>query len=435
MLTQVSHQLRYLYSQIIIIIIALKLTYSYTYYTLYICYVANKVHRVNASIIPNKDELEIINKALIEGIWNCNKTYSIGDSCCLLSESAIKAKRIAAAESGEEASLPLQNFRNGFVASEGYVLLSADYCQMELRLLANFSEDPNLCQAFHGQQDVFRVLAARWKDKDPADISADEREMIKRLCYANIYGSGARAIAEQADIDVSEASRMMKDFQVSYPGIPSFIAAVKESCREKGYVTTLLGRRRTVPLIHSENRQEQSKGGRQAVNSMCQGSAADLIKLAMINISYRLSTLTREDSSIKKSIPSALSSQSDSNDPVTPKIAEVASGVQCRNSRRFPGGGLYSAMDEVRLVLQVHDELVYEVRKDLLPAVCKIVRECMEGAVTLRVPLQVKLSTGPAWGKLSVLTEEKKVSSSSEEEEQLSARPPVARAIFGKIDD
>lgn len=386
---------------------------------------------MDAPIVSNTDELEIITKALVEGIWNCNKTLSIGDSCSLLSESAVKARRNSIRESiSEDSSISMHNLRNGFVASEGYVLLSADYCQMELRLLAHFSEDPNLCRAFEGNQDVFRVLAARWKNKGPADITTAERDIIKQLCYANIYGSGARSIAEQANIEVEEASRMMKDFMDSYPGIPTFKASVKESCIEKGYITTLLGRRRTIPLIRSENRSEQAKGHRQAVNSMCQGSAADLIKLAMVNISYRLSLLTSADSALKQPSPplspAALQTETDSNEPFTNTSYEAPTGVRYRKSRQFPGGGLYSAMDEVRLVLQVHDELVYEVRKDLLPAVCRVVKECMEGAVSLRVPLQVKLSSGPSWGKLAVL---------SADAFDESARQPVARAIFGKNND
>lgn len=369
----------------------------------------------------------------MEGIWNCNKTFSIGDSCCLLSESAIKAKRSATSDSDDPASLPLQNLRNGFVASEGYVLLSADYAQMELRLLAHFSEDANLCKAFKCQQDVFKVLAARWKNKDIDDITVTERNMIKQLCYANIYGSGAHAIAKQADVTVEEAKHMMQDFLESYPGISTFITSVKESCRATGYITTLLGRRRALPLINSENRQEQAKGGRQAVNSMCQGSAADLIKLAMVNISYRLSQLTSADMS--SDATQQLGDEANSNNASS--TLPVKRDVNCRRSRRFPGGGLYSALDSVRLVLQVHDELVFEVRRDLLPAVSCIVRECMEEAVELRVPLQVKLSSGPAWGRLTQLpTDYGKIRSSDTSlRDEAGARPPLARAIFGKEDD
>ena len=169
---------------------------------------------------------------------------------------------------------------------------------------------------------------------------------------------------------------MMHDFVASYPGISTFMATVKASCRQHGYIETLLGRRRVIAGSNSADRKERARAERQAINSMCQGSAADLIKvrlfchlpvrlhvllpyalhamtqLAMINITCQL---TRLSSSTATTTTTAAGAPSDD--------------FHFRRPRSMPGGGLYAAMDEVRLVLQVHDELVFEARNDLVPLV------------------------------------------------------------------
>lgn len=268
--------------------------------------------------------------------------------------------------------------RTVFKAAKGYTLLAADYCQIELRLLAHFSQDEELCQAFHQGEDVFCSLTAQWKKKPVEEVSADERNCTKQVCYAVIYGAGPKLVAEQAGVTVQEAEQLFADFLSRFPGLQGFITSTKASCAEQGYVETLLGRRRALPQIHSTDASVKARGERQAVNTLCQGSAADLIKLAMINIHCKLEELSEQ---------------------------RIAQGMPLHfhSPRCHPGAGLYRAYDDVRLVLQVHDELIYEVRPEDLPEVSAIVKHCMESALMLAVPLTVKLSQGESWGDLTVI--------------------------------
>jgi len=261
--------------------------------------------------------------------------------------------------------------RSGFQASEGFVLLAADYCQIELRILSHFSSDPQLLAAFHRVgYDVFKAIAASWLgSRVDCEVTDEQRNQVKQICYALIYGAGPQLVADQAGISVERAKTMMKDFLSRYPGVQSFLHSLKQRSRKIGYVETLLGRRRYLSGLGSGDRKLRARAERQAVNTLCQGSAADLIKLAMINIHCRLA---------EQSVP-----------------------LNFRRPRQHPGAGLYRQLDDVRPVLQVHDELVFEVRVEHLSAVAAIVKDCMEDAVVLNVPLLVKLSIGSSWGNLS----------------------------------
>ena len=172
------------------------------------------------------------------------------------------------------------NPRDGFTVSEGYVLLAADYSQVELRILAHFSADAGLLEAFHAQVDVFRAIAAKWLHKPSTmEVTDTERNQVKQICYALIYGAGPVLVAQQAQVSVETAQSMMKDFLHTYPGVETFLLHTKKQCRKQGYVQTLLGRRRYLPDITSTESRLKSKAERQAVNTLCQGSAADLIKV------------------------------------------------------------------------------------------------------------------------------------------------------------
>jgi DNA polymerase theta len=160
------------------------------------------------------------------------------------------------------------------------VLLDVDYSQIELRILAHFSGDENLLNSFQfDHQDVFRQIASRWLKKAENDISDTERNSVKQLCYANIYGSGAQLVADNAGISVPLAAQWMKDFIKAYPGIKNFMDVVKADCAKNNFVTTLLGRKRYISNISSSDYKLRSRAERQAVNTVCQGSAADLIKV------------------------------------------------------------------------------------------------------------------------------------------------------------
>ena len=276
----------------------------------------------------------------------------------------------------ESASLPAKlevNPRDGFCASEGYVLMTSDYCQIELRILAHFSLDDNLCDAFRDplSEDIFKCIASRWQGVPIIDISSEERNRVKQLSYALLYGAGPGKVAADANCSVPQAEAWINQFLSVYPGIKGFMKEVKTSCVKLGYVQTMLGRRRYLPHIRHTQRKERARAERQAVNTVCQGSAADLIKLAMINIHHTL--------------------------------RQQFQGRNYHARRSVPGGGLYTVLDAVRPVLQIHDELVFEVQKEYVHEVAVLIKHCMENAVELNVPLKVKISVGASFGSLELL--------------------------------
>ncbi|GIL88385.1 hypothetical protein Vretifemale_16356, partial [Volvox reticuliferus] len=248
------------------------------------------------------------------------------------------------------------NLRNAFVAPPGRVILTADYKQIELRLMAHFSNDTALCELLRNpNQDPFTLLAAEWKRVPVQQVTPEVRVQAKRLAYGMLYGMGTSTLAMELGVSLHEAAELSDNFRRAIPGVDRWTKEVVEECRNCGYIVTLLGRRRYFPRINErsskEARSQRAQSERQAVNSVCQGSAADLVKAAMITLTRRL----------------------------------AAAGWAGR----------------ARLVLMVHDELVLEVETVFLAAVATLVREVLEGEVRLRVPTPVKLSTGPSWGQLA----------------------------------
>ena len=271
-------------------------------------------------------------------------------------------------------SLPLPSsvcMRNVFVPFPGGVFLAADYSQLELRILAHVSGDKKLKRFLNGDGDVFKMIAGEWLGLSADEVSEKQRQETKQVCYGMIYGIGAKALGEQLGIIEEDASQFMETFKSKYPTMKKFLTKTVQECREKGYVTTLLGRKRFLQSIHSPNIHARSQAERQAVNTTIQGSAADLVKTAMVNIDKRL--LARfPESGISLDGPVSTS---------------TSSGVPQRPT------GAY-------LVLQLHDELLYEVAEDDVKEVAKIVKHEMENALEMSVRFPVKVKIGPSWGKL-----------------------------------
>ena len=229
--------------------------------------------------------------------------------------------------------------------AEGRTLLSADYSQVELRILAHYSADANLIDAFAKGEDIHRRTAAEVNDVDPGDVSDDQRAAAKAINFGIIYGSSAFGISNQLGIAQSEAQEMIQRYFARYEGVRRFLDDTMEHAKEEGFVRTLLGRRRYLPDLASRNRSLRQAAERMAVNTVIQGTAADLIKKAMVDTA---DALAQE--------------------------------------------GLAAAM-----ILQVHDELVFEVPAAELDALTKLVRRCMESVHALEVPLEVEVGTGPDW--------------------------------------
>ncbi|KAK4419988.1 Helicase and polymerase-containing protein TEBICHI [Sesamum alatum] len=259
------------------------------------------------------------------------------------------------------------NARDFFVPTQDdWLLLTADYSQIELRLMAHFSKDYQLVKLLSSPQgDVFTMIAAKWSEKHESSVSSQERDQTKRLVYGILYGMGPSTLAEQLDCSPDEAAERIRNFKISFPGVAAWLQEVVTSCYKKGYVETLKGRKRFLEKIKFGNSKEKSKAQRQAVNSICQGSAADIIKIAMIC----LHDVIGEDTEASR--PSFIDAEK----------------VQILKGRS-------------RILLQVHDELVLEADPSVVKEAGLLLQTCMENAVSLLVPLPVKLKVGRTWGSL-----------------------------------
>ena len=238
-----------------------------------------------------------------------------------------------------------REIRSAFVAEQGSKLLSADYSQIELRILAHVSGEPKLREAFERGEDIHTATAAEVLGRDPAALTTGERSIAKMINFGIVYGISAFGLSENLEIPREQAQEYIDSYLARFPHVQDFIQRTIEQAERDGYVTSLLGRRRPVPEIRTRNRQTRALGERLAVNFVMQGSNADIIKVAMIAIHRRL---------------------------------------------REEGRG-------ARLVLQVHDELLLEVPEKEVSAVKELVRDEMCSAYPLDPPLAVDVGVGDDW--------------------------------------
>ena len=247
-------------------------------------------------------------------------------------------------------SIPIRSdlgrqIRSAFIAEAGHRLVAADYSQVELRILAHVSGEPVLREAFERGEDIHTRTAAEVLSKDPATLTRSERDVAKMVNFGIIYGISSFGLAENLEIPRDEAQAYIDTYLARFPRVQEFIARTIAQAAADGYVTTLLGRRRPIPELRASNRQTRSLGERLAVNTVMQGTAADVIKVAMIRAHGRLRAEGRS----------------------------------------------------ARLVLQVHDELLAEVPETEVSGVRELLREEMVGAYPLDPPLAVDLGTGDNW--------------------------------------
>src|SRR5712692_5939429 len=240
-----------------------------------------------------------------------------------------------------------REIRSAFVAEPGHRLLSADYSQIELRILTHVSGEPKLREAFARGEDIHTATAAEVLGKDPAMLTKDERNVAKMINFGIVYGISAFGLSENLEIPREEAQEYIDAYLARFPHVQDFIARTIEQAERDGYATSLLGRRRPITELRASNRQTRSLGERLAVNFVMQGSNADIIKVAMVKIHDRL---------------------------------------------REEGRG-------ARLVLQVHDELLLEVPDAEVSAVRELVRAEMCGAYELDPPLAVDVGVGDDWNE------------------------------------
>ncbi|XP_058272098.1 DNA polymerase theta isoform X2 [Hemibagrus wyckioides] len=269
------------------------------------------------------------------------------------------------------------SMRHAFVPFSGGLILAADYSQLELRILAHLSRDRRLLQVLNSGEDVFKSIAAEWKMVDLESVDDCMRQQAKQICYGIIYGMGAKSLGEQMGIDENDAACYIETFKSRYTGIQAFLRETVKNCSKNGFVKTLLGRKRFLPGIKESNIYIKSHAERQAVNTTVQGSAADIVKLATINIQRRL----------EETFPEVLLSHQH-----YPSGTDRGRGRS--RSRSFRGAFF---------ILQLHDELIYEAAEEDIIQVAQIVKREMEAAVKLYVKLCVKVKVGPSWGNLQEL--------------------------------
>jgi DNA polymerase-1 len=238
-----------------------------------------------------------------------------------------------------------RRIREAFIAPPKHALVSADYSQIELRIMAHLSEDPALLKAFQEGDDIHRVTAAEIFGVAPADVSADQRRYIKAVNFGLIYGMSAFGLAAQLNIERGAAQQFIDRYFTRYPGVAAYMQRTRALAREQGYVETVFGRRLFLPDIRAASGPRRAGAERAAINAPMQGTAADLIKLAMIAVQEYLD---RE------------------------RLA-------------------------TRLILQVHDELVLESPEAELARIVRDLPELMTAVATLRVPLKVDVGHGPNW--------------------------------------
>ncbi len=238
-----------------------------------------------------------------------------------------------------------REIRKGFIAEEGHYLLSADYSQVELRLFAHYSGDDAMIDAFTKEQDIHTRTASEILGIPIADVTPEKRRIAKAINFGIIYGMGAKKLSDELNIDIKVAREYIDSYYSRYKGVARYREAMAEQAKKQGYVTTLFNRRRYIPEINSDNNMIKAEAERIAINTPIQGTAADLIKMAMINIDARLK---REGF-------------------------------------------------KTRMLLQVHDELVFEVPENEIAIMPALLKREMEGVYKLSVPLKVDAGYGKNW--------------------------------------
>ncbi|AJI45750.1 hypothetical protein FTDG_01158 [Francisella tularensis subsp. novicida GA99-3548] len=239
-----------------------------------------------------------------------------------------------------------RKIREAFIAENGYCIVAADYSQIELRIMAHLSKDKNLLKAFNQNLDIHSATAAEVLGISIDEVSSEQRRKAKAINFGLIYGMSAFGLARQLEIPRAEAQEYIDIYFNRYPSVKEYMTTAKEFAKQNGYVETILGRRLYLPEINSKNVMQRNAAERAAINAPMQGTAADIIKKAMINVNMMIS--------------------------------------QEYNS-------------EIKMVMQVHDELVFEVKKTKLEEIVAKIKSIMEAAVKLNVPLEVNVDSGKSW--------------------------------------
>jgi DNA polymerase-1 len=247
-----------------------------------------------------------------------------------------------------------KEIRKAFIAEEGNVLISADYSQIELRIVASLAKDEKMIEIFAQGEDIHRATAAAINGVPLDKVTKEMRSAAKEVNFGVLYGMGAYGLSWRTGISQAEAREFIQKYFEQFSGVKKYLDQTLVFAKENGYVETLFGRRRYIPELLADNYQLRNAGERMAINMPIQGTAADLMKMAMVS--------------------------------VYAEIKNLKSKIQNH--------------DDVRMILQVHDELVLEVKKGLEEEVGEMVKETMEQVAQPRVPVEVHVAVGTRWGEL-----------------------------------
>ena len=238
-----------------------------------------------------------------------------------------------------------RKIRQAFIAPNNMKIVSADYSQIELRIMAHLSKDPGLLSAFEKKQDVHAATAAEVFGVDLNEVTNDMRRHAKAINFGLLYGMSAFGLAKQLGVERHEAQKYMDTYFLRYPNVHQYMETARQFAKEHGYVETLFGRRLFIPEINATNKMRQMAAERAAINAPLQGTAADIIKCAMICMDQQIS------------------------------------------QQKLP----------MTMIMQVHDELIFEVDKNHVPEMCDVIKSCMENALTMDVPLEIAIGVGDNW--------------------------------------
>ena len=297
-------------------------------------------------LLVHRDRIKL--NQMVDGLNAC-----IGDDQRIhttFSQTAAATGRLASSDPNLQ-NIPARSadglrIRAGFVARRPYVdLMSADYSQIEMRIMAHLSEDQGLIEAFNSGEDLHRTMAAMVFGIDPADVTPEERSRIKATSYGLAYGLSAYGLSAQLQIPVHEASALRDRYFERFGGVRDYLESLVDEARKDGWTQTICGRRRYLPDLHSSNRTRRDMAERAALNAPIQGSAADIVKMAMLDVQNRLDH------------------------------SELLS----------------------RMLVQIHDELLFEVAPGEEEQLRQLVHDGMEGVMKLRVPLEVAIGVGQTW--------------------------------------
>jgi DNA polymerase-1 len=247
-----------------------------------------------------------------------------------------------------------REIRKAFVAEKGYKLLALDYSQIELRLAAHFSGDKKMVEAFKNGLDIHTATAAEINGVKLEEVTKEMRREAKAINFGILYGQGPHGLSQTADIPYNKAREFIDDYFAHFGDIKKYIDDSIKLARDKGYAETLFGRRRYLPEINSSVVMVRKGAERMAINAPLQGTSADMIKVAMIRIQSELNT-----------------------------------------------------NGSVKMLLQVHDELVFEVREDFVKETAEKIKKIMENVIKLKVPIVVDVKVGENWGAMSVVESKK----------------------------